>query len=46
MTSDAHAYSLVKNWHKEIEKWVGNDADIGVIAITGGLVLEDLVSKT
>lgn len=28
--------SLVKNWHKEIEKWVGDDPDIGVVAITGG----------
>ena len=27
--------SLVKNWANEIKKWVGDDMDMGVVAVTG-----------
>lgn len=31
-------YSLIKNWANEIVKWLGDDPDLGVVAVTGACV--------
>ena len=30
--------SLIKNWANEIAKWLGDDPDLGVVAVTGACV--------
>jgi hypothetical protein len=33
-----HVDSLIKNWANEIVKWLGDDPDLGVVAVTGTCV--------